>query len=188
MPPRIRFSVPVFKSGVLLRRVTIAVAFILVTVGASWGQTSTPTPGSNARHVHWRKYVNKEYRFSLWYPDTYRPASADDVCKDNTFRRYLLCLEQGDNSGNSILVTIIIAVPFFVEPNSGGTIPTHQRIGRHVFYCGLGGSMGTGFSDECIFNLRNKTLEFNFSPPEAANSTDKPKSLAFMSLKTFRTF
>lgn len=188
MQPYHASSVALFNSGLTLRRATIAVASILAMVGTSWGQTSTPKPDLNAKQVHWRKYVNKEFRFSLWYPDSYRPTRLDDVCKDNVYRRYLLCLQQRDDPDATIMVTIVIAGPFFIKTNAGGNEYTPQRIGQHLFYCGLGGSMGTRFSDECVFNLSGKTLELGFSPAEGVDSTDKANSLAFKSLRTFRTF
>jgi hypothetical protein len=156
-------------------------------VGTSWGQTSTPKPDPNATQVHLRKYVNKEFRFSLWYPESYRPTTLDGVCKGNGYRLYLLCLVQRDDPDTTIMVTIVIGGPFFIKTNAGGNEYTLQKIGQHLFYCGLGGSMGTHFSDECIFNLRGKTLELDFSPADGVDSTDKANSLAFKSLKTFRT-
>lgn len=48
--------------------------------------------------------------------------------------------------------------------------------------------MGTGFSDECTFDLRGKTLEFNFAPAVTVNSGEEINPLMFESLKTFRTF
>jgi hypothetical protein len=42
--------------------------------------------------------------------------------------------------------------------------------------------MGSGFSDECMFNLRGQTLEFNFTP-ETLNLTDRTNSLARKELR-----
>jgi hypothetical protein len=180
-------SASIFKIGSMVGRLTMSAMLILALAASSWGQTATPKPGPDKKRAHWHKYIAKELGFSFWYPDTYRPTDAEGTCKDNGYRRYLLCLEQQDDSHASILVTLVIAVPFFIKTNAGGNAHTREKIGQHVFYCGLGGSMGTGFSDECIFNLNGKTLEFNFSPAENTNSGEKTHPLVFRSLKTFRT-
>lgn len=171
----------------MLAQVLMAGALIFISVAASWGQTSSAKPGHNKAQVHWRKYVNKEYGFSFRYPDTYKPTHTDDICKDNNYRRYLLCLERPDDPDASITVTLIIAEPFQVFPlGNGDALPPRQRIGRHDFYCGVGGSMGTGFSDECLFNLRGKTLELSFFPSQTINSSDTTNAIVFKSLRTFR--
>jgi hypothetical protein len=188
VPPYSTSSVPVFKRGLMLRRVTIAVASVLLTVGTSWGQTSSTKPRSNAKQIHWHKYVNKEFGFSLWCPDTYRPSEDAEYCKDNDFRRYLICLERRDDSDTTIVVTIIIAQPFHVYPGQGDVMPARQQMGHHVFYCGLVGSMGTGRADDCVFNLKGKTLEFEFSPTKTVNSGKKTNPIASEVLKTLRTF
>jgi hypothetical protein len=46
--------------------------------------------------------------------------------------------------------------------------------------------MGVGFRDECLFNLRGKTLELNFIPSQTINSSDTTNAIVFKSLKTFR--
>src|SRR5437667_4559712 len=164
MPSFRSHSVSVLRTKLTLARVLMAGALIFISVAPSWGQTSSAKPGHNTQ-VHWRKYVNREYGFSFWYPDTYKPTDTGDICKDNDYRRYLLCLEQQDDPATSILVTIIIAEPFHVYPlGNGDALPTRERIGHHDFYCGVGGSMGVGFTDECLFNLRGKTLELSFFP------------------------
>jgi hypothetical protein len=140
----------------------------------------------SAQKIHWHKYINKELGFSLRYPDSYRPITEPDYCKDNFYRRWLLCLERPDDPGAAIIITIVIAEPFFITTNRGGIEYTPQKIGHHLFYCGLGGSMGVGFSDECTFNLRGTTLEFSFSPATTINSGEKINPVMFKSLETFR--
>ena len=172
----------------MLRRVTFALSLILATAAQSRGQASSPKPIPNAQQIHWHKYSNKEFGFSLWYPDTYQPISDPEYCTGNDYRKWLLCLERRDDPETKIVVTIYTAVPFFIKTNMGGNEYTRRKIGQHLFYCGLGGSMGTGFSDECTFDLRGKTLEFSFSPAETVNCGEKVNPLMFKSLKTFRTF
>ena len=174
------------KSGAIARRVAMAAAFLLVMTVPTRGQTLTPEQIPNERPLHWRKYVNKDYGLSLWYPNGYKHSNFDGVCKDNEYRRYLLCLKRQDSPDSTILVSIIVAVPFFVGPNNGDVMPIRQIIGHHIFFCGVGGSMGTGFTDECIFDLRDKVLEFRFSPAETINSGTKRNRLGFEVLKTFR--
>lgn len=67
-------------------------------------------------------------------------------------------------------------------------MPTRQRIGRHVFYCGMVGSMGVGFSDSCVLNLKGKTLQFQFNPLDGLNVDDGTKQLETTMLKTLRIF
>ena len=179
-------SASIYKHRSMVRRIITAVAFIFAMIAPSWGQQPTPIPGNTGKPVHWRKYVNKEYGISLWYPGVYRPTSSDEICMDNEYRRYLLCLERPHDPEASILVTIVIAQPFHIYPHHGDVMPTRQKIGHHVFYCGLEGSMGTGFSDQCILNLRGRTLEFSFSPAVTVNTSNKTNPLGTKILRTFR--
>jgi hypothetical protein len=187
MPSFTSHSVSALRTRLVLARVLVAGALIFISVAPSRGQISPEKLGHKTAQVHWRKYVNREYGFSFWYPDTYKPAHTNDWCKDNNYRRYLLCLERQDDPDASILVTVIIAEPFHVFPlGNGDALPARQRIGYHDFYCGVGGSMGVGFTDECLFNLRGKTLELNFIPSQTINSSDTTNAIVFKSLKTFR--
>ena len=172
----------------MLKRLAFTLVLVVTVAAEPWAQEPSPKPIPNAQEIHWHKYTNKEFRFSLKYPDTYRPITDPEYCKDNDYRRGLLCLERRDDPETKILVTIVTAVPFFIKTNRGGNEYTRQKIGQHLFYCGLAGSMGVGFSDECTFNLRSKTLEFSFSPAKTINSGEKTNRLMFKSLKTFRTF
>jgi hypothetical protein len=172
----------------MLKRLAFMLVLIVTLAAGSWAQESTPKPIPNAQKIHWHKYINKEFGFSVRYPDSYRPITDQASCGDNDYRRWLLCLERRDDPDTTIMVTIIITGPFSIMTNSGGNEFTPQKIGPHLFYCGLGGSMGVGFSDECTFNLRGKTLEFNFSPAKNINSSVKTNPLLFKSLKTFQTF
>jgi len=167
---------------------SFAFMFVLTLSAAaeSWAQEPTPKPAPKAHEIHWHKYINKEFGFSLRYPDSYRPITDPESCKGNDYRRWLLCLEQRDNPNTTIMVTIVIAVPFFVKTNRGGNEYTPQEIGQHLFYCGLGGSMGVGFYDECTFNLRDKTLEFSFSPPSGVH--DETEQLELKMLRTLQIF
>jgi hypothetical protein len=171
----------------MLKRLAFMLALILTLGAETWAQEPTPKPIPNAQKIHWRKYINKEFRFSLWYPDTYRPTADAEYCKDNEVRSYLLCLERRDDPETTILVTIVTAMPFSIQTNKGGNEYTRQQIGQHLFYCGTQGSMAVGISDECTFNLRGKLLEFSFSPADI-NSGEKINPVMFKSLKTFRTF
>jgi hypothetical protein len=168
----------------------LAVALLLVVALAAKLSAQEPAPKAvpNAPKTHWHKYVNKEYGFSFSYPDTYRPSKDAAFCKDNDFRRYLLCLERRDDSETTIWVTIVTGAPFFIQTNRGDNEYTPQTIGHHRFYCGLGGSMGVGFWDECTFNLKGKALEFNFFPATTINSGETINRVMFKSLETFRTF
>ena len=188
MPP---FRVPltaVVSSKPLLLRLAQTLALMLAVASRSWGQSPPPNPPPAMKKVHWHQYVNKEFGFSLRYPDTYSPAYSDDICTDNNYRRYLLCLESRDDSDLKVVVTIIIAQPFQISPVHADIMPTRQKIGSHVFYCGMVGSMGVGYADSCIYNLRGKALEFQFDRPQGPDSTEDKTELVPKMLKTLRTF
>jgi len=87
-----------------------------------------------------------------------------------------------------ISVTVIVEAQFHVSPGSGDVMPKRQRIGRHTFYCGVVGSMGVGFSDNCVLNLKGKTLQFQFDPLDGVNVNDETKQLEATILKTLRIF
>ena len=168
----------------MLKKLAFVLVLILTLAAGSWAQEPTPKP----QKIHWHKYINKEFRFSLRYPGLYRPITNAEFCRDNDYRRWLLCLERREDPDATIMVTIVISGPFFIKTDRGDNEYTPQQIGQHLFYCGLAGSMGVGFSDECTFNLRGKVLEVSFSPAETINSGYKINPLMLKSLETFRTF
>jgi hypothetical protein len=169
-----------------LTRVLLIAALFLGAVAPSKGQGAHAEPGRHRSDVHWRKYINKEFGFSLWYPETYRLSNWEGICDNNEYSAFLLCLERQDDPDSTIGVTIILKGPFFVESDIEGVPYPRRRIGKHEFYCGVVGSMGVGFSDKCTFNLRGKVLEFEFSPAETINSGKTVNPLASKMLKTFR--
>ncbi|HTS04666.1 MAG TPA: hypothetical protein VMP68_03715 [Candidatus Eisenbacteria bacterium] len=172
----------------MLKKITFMLLLISTLTAESRPQEPTPKPTTNAQKIRWHKYVNKEFGFSIKYPDSYRPIADPEYCKDNDYRRWLLCLGRRDDPNATIMVTIVMQGPFFIKTNRGGNEYTPRQIGQHLFYCGLQGSMGVGFSDECTFNLRGRVLELSFSPAETINSGVEINPLMFKSLKTFRTF
>ena len=175
-------AVPRIQSLILRRvaasSITIAALFGCIAV-QSWSR-----PRTSGSH----KYVNRQFGFSLSYDAPYKPTDLNGICKDNEYRRYLLCLQQSTDPDATILVTLVIAEPFQLHPSTGDVWPTRRKIGNRVFYCGLVGSMGVGFADKCSFNLRGKALEFQFSPAQTINSPYKVNPLASEMLRTFRTF
>jgi hypothetical protein len=177
-------AMPIGK--LLAMQFTLTIGITLAMFAPSWAQMRSADTDSKAPHTHWQEYVNREYRISLLYPDTYKPV-AGDTCQDNYYRRYLLCLAPIGGSEPVIFVTIV-AAPFHVSSGAGDVMPTRQRIGRHLFYCGLVGSMGVGFSDSCVFNLKGKTLEFQLAPLDGINVNDEKKQLEATILKTLRLF
>ena len=180
-------SVSVFKTGLRFGRVMFAGVFIFAMAATAQGQATTPKPHISVKQPHWHKYVSREYGFSFWYPDAYRPTDADGRCKDDDYRRFLLCLEGRDDPDASIWVTIIIAQPFQLIPDVSDSMPKRKLIGRHVFYCKIVGSMGVGFQDHYDLNLRGKDLEFGFDPAQMPPTAATP-AFELKILKTFRTF
>jgi hypothetical protein len=177
---------PIGKS--LVMQLTVVMGTTLASCVCSWAQMRTADTDSKAPRAHWHEYVNREYGVSFLYPDTYKPTVAGNRCQDNYYLSYLLCLAPMGGSDPVISVTVIVAAPFHVSPGSGDVMPTRQRIGRHVFYCGVVGSMGVGFSDSCVFNLKGKTLQFQFDPLDGLNVNDETKQLEATMLKTLRIF
>jgi hypothetical protein len=136
------------------------------------------------------KYVNHEYGFSLWYSDTYTsvpPADADEGCQNGEYDKCLLLLERRDNPMARLWVRISVR-PFQLCPGAGDIMPSRRRIGRHVFYSGMGASMGVGFTDFYDLNLKGKTLMFVFGPDDEVNPHEETKQIEPKVLKTFRTF
>jgi hypothetical protein len=169
-------------------RLTLLTGITLAMSLFSCAQTGAPDTHSKAPRARWHKYVNKEFGVSFLYPDTYKAIVANDRCQSNDYRRYLPCLAPFGGSDPVISVSVIVAGPFHVSPGSGDVMPTRQRIGRHVFYCGVVGSMAVGFSDNCVLDLKGKTLEFQFDARDGLNVDDKTKQLETAILKTLRIF
>ena len=172
----------------MVLRLTVVIALSLAIRASSWAQAHAVDTDSKAPHAHWHEYVNREYGIAFLYPVTYKPTVAGDRCKDNYYFRYLLCLAPDGGQDPVISVGVIVAEPFHVSPGSGDVMPTRQRIGRHVFYCGTVGSMGVGFSDSCVLNLKGKTLQFLFNPLDGINVNDETKQLEMKMLRTLRMF
>jgi hypothetical protein len=188
MKPVNTSSTSAIKSFLTFVRTIFAGLFVLAIVASARAQETITKSAPSTKQVHWVKYVNREYGFSFWYPDTYRPAKADDLCMNNDYRRYLLCLERSDNSEAAIWVTLVIAEPFKLYPDKSDTMPRRQLIGRHVFYSQVVGSMAVGFADNYDLNLKGKKLEFEFGPDDGVDPGAVTRQLEPRILKTFRTF
>ena len=176
----------VFECFFTIGRLTLIGMAVVAAVASARGRETT----SNARidHHEWHKYVNQQYGFSFWYPDTYQavpPADTDGRCIQSENYKCLLWLALRNDPDTTIIVTLY---PYRLHPGSAEVMPTRQRIGHHAFYCGIVGSMGVGYSDFCIFKLKGKALEFQFSPSASMNPSEKADSLVTKMLETFRTF
>jgi hypothetical protein len=171
-------------------RVTFAAMFIVAMGSTLAGQASSPEHSVTAKQVHWHKYVNRTYGFSLRYPDTYTPIPHPDAqgrCPDYDNYKCLLWLARRDNRDVEIGVSLDLQ-PFHLTPNSGDVLPTRQLIGGHIFYGGTLGSMAVGFSDNYYLNLKGKTLVITFGPGDSANPGEETKQLEPKMLNTLRTF
>jgi hypothetical protein len=187
MQPVNASSTSAIKCFLTYGRLIFAGLFVLAMVASARAQTSMPKSALGTKQVHWHKYINREYGFSIWYPDTYRPAKADDRCMDDDYRRYLLCLKRSDNSEAAIWVTLVIAEPFKLYPDRSDTMPKRQLIDHHVFYSEVVGSMAVGFADNYYLNLKGMKLEFEFGPDVGADPSAETRQLEPKILKTFRT-
>lgn len=176
------------KGFLTFGRPIFAGLFVLAMVASARAQASKPKSAPGTKRVHWRKYVNREYRFSFWYPDTYIPSRADDRCIDNDYSKDLLCLARRDDLEATIWVILVTAEPFKLYPDRSDTMPRRQLIGRHVFYSQVVGSMAVGFADNYDLNLKGKKLEFEFGPDDGVDPSQGTRQLEPKILKTFRTF
>ncbi len=200
-------SVFVLESGLRRARVILATAFILVLPATTWGQTLTPKPGDNTKQSHWCKYANREYGFSFWYPDTYRPLRtsppSDEEKESRPYDRGLLLLRPFDDPDAGIWINIDVR-PFSLgaiaqefaprgsEPSTRQPLPKGHRTGNHVFYYygGVGGGPGNN-PDTYLVNVNGKTLQIQFDGPYTHGldiPTDETKKLEPKILKTLRTF
>ncbi len=59
----------------MLKRLAFMLILIVTPAAVSWAQEPTPKPIPNAQKIHWHKYINKEFGFSVKYPDSYRPTT-----------------------------------------------------------------------------------------------------------------
>ena len=179
----------------MLGQMIFAMVFILAVVASARGQTPPPKPSVSTKQLHWHMYVNRSYGLSFWYPDMYRPIPPPDAegrCTDRDVYKCLLLLERRDSADGRIWVGITVT-PFHLYPGSGDVMASRQPIGRHVFYGGVGGSMGVGFTDFYDMNLKGKTLMFVFGPnpddPVNPSSVSKEtRQLEPRILKSLRTF
>lgn len=178
-------------SSAFVSRVRLAAFFVFVMVSTLSGQTPVPKSSVTTTQIHWHKYVNRTYGFSLRYPDNYTSVPLPDAegrCPDSDDYKCLLWVARRDNRGGSILVSLDLE-PFHLTPSSGDLMPTRQLIGRHIFYGGMVGSMAVGFSDNYSMNLKGKTLSITFGPDDdSANPSEETKQLEHTMLKTLRTF
>jgi hypothetical protein len=170
------------------KRLEVTLALAAMLAAASWSQAPSSKLNPPAQKIHWQKYVNKEFGFVLRYPDSYQRVAGLEYCRNNQYFKYLLCLVRKDDPDATILVTIDVQGPFYIKSNRADIKYTPQQIGRYLFYCGIQGSMGPGFSDECTYNLKNKMLAINYSPAQTINTGVDMNPLMLKSLKTFRTF
>jgi len=172
-----------FSTFTTVGRLILAVAVMLTTFG--WASGQEPASRSRTNRHEWHKYVNQRYGFSFWYPDTYQsvsPADTDGRCVQSKYHKCLLWLALRDDPETIIWVGLSR-----MHPGLGESTPIPQKIGNHLFYCGIVGSMGVGYSDFCILKLKGKALEFQFSQPRNMNSNERTNPVVPKMLKTFRT-
>jgi hypothetical protein len=169
-------------------RLTVVVIFVLAGVASTYGQTPEQKTSEGVRHLRWHKYVNREYGISFWYPDVYVDVPrgvAGERCTDTGFRKCLVWLARRDNPDVGIWMTISVE-PFGISEFSNG-MPSRRLMGRNVFYSGLAGSMGVGFSDRYDMNLKGKTLMIIFGPDDNSGTSEETKELEPKILKSLQT-
>jgi hypothetical protein len=180
---------------------------VCVFAMAAKGQ-ATPTQGTaaDAKQPHWHKYDNREYGFSFWYPDTYRPLRTSppgDAEKEaRPHNRDLLLLRSFDDPDAAIWINIdvrpfslrVIAqeyAPRGSEPSTRQPLPKGHRIGDHFFYYYGGFSGGPGNNaDNYLVEVNGKTLRIQFDGPYTYPDIpiEVTKKLEPKILKTLRTY
>lgn len=193
--------------GLRYSRVMLATALILALPAITQGQTSPEKARNSMNQSDWHQYVNREYGFSFWYPDTYRPLRtsppSDEERESRPYDRGLLLLRPFDDPDAAIWINIDVR-PFSLqaiaqefaprgsEPSTRQPLPKGHRIGNHVFYYYGGFSGGPGNNpDTYLVNVNGKTLQIQFDGPYTYDldvPTDETKNLEPKILKTLRTF
>jgi hypothetical protein len=180
---------------------------VLAMALSTWGQTSEPKLVDDTKQVHWHKYVNREYGFSFWYPDTYRPLRtsppSDEEKEYRPYEKGLILLRPFDDPDAGIWIRIDVR-PFSLraiaqeyaprgsEPRTRQPLPEGHAIGNHVFYFYGGSIAGLGTNpDIYLVEVNGKTLQIQFDV-QYIYGLDKPagetKRLEPKILKTLRTF
>jgi hypothetical protein len=182
-------------------RLVLAGFLVFVVVGSARAQPPTPTPGASAKERHWHKYVNQEYGFSFWYPSTYKAVPLPPLSEyDKQYRSYdkgLLLLQRRDNPEVKIWVRIDVR-PFNLKTMGQDHSPTGwdpdwipegHLIGRHEFFFYGAGGGGVSYWDQCLVEVKGKTLEIYFDGPyeNSKSPNAETQELEPEILKTFRT-
>jgi hypothetical protein len=165
-------------------RLLLAGIFIFTTSALALAEArTTPNKTADPESPGWHKYVNRRYGFSFWYPDTYKSVKrTDERCSSDSC---LIKFERRDDANT--IISVSLYSPFQLSPGAGDLMPERQVIGHHVFYSGLGGSMGVGFTDFYELNLKGKALTFYFMPAHPSGVHDETEKLELRMLSTFRT-
>jgi hypothetical protein len=136
------------------RSIGLALLLFAIAVPAK-AQTATAAPHPQTRRILWHKYINQEYGFSFWYPDTYKPIPLPPPDNGEKYRYYQYA---------KIRITIDIR-PFNLDvlaqthsPTGYDPdwIPLAHRIGTHDFcFYGAGGG-GVEYPDQYFVNVKGK--------------------------------
>jgi hypothetical protein len=200
-------SVSVFEFRLRHLRVVLATAFILLLPVITQGQTSPEKARDSTKQSDWHQYVNREYGFSFWYPNTYRPLRtsppSDEEKESWPYDRGLLLLRPFDDPDAAIWINIDVRpfnlqaiaqefAPRGSEPSTRQPLPKGHQIGNHMFYYYGGFTGGTGnYPDTYLVKVNGKTLQIQFDGPYTYGldiPTDEIKHLEPKILKTLRTF
>ena len=155
-----------------------------------------PQPG-------WRTFIDRAHRFCLQYPPLYRPQMPPPKRYLRSGSRLVLFVTNGELPGftkkgwlEASISVIFSSRPFDLErivvdaPNGAIKLDPVQ-VGPYTFhYWGPGGG-GANYPDVYFFNLRGKTLRFEFDGPYTGTSKSPDEQTTQIErrvLATFRTF
>ena len=116
------------------RSIRLAPLLFAIAVPAK-AQTATAAPHPQTRRILWHKYINQEYGFSFWYPDTHKPIPLPYY---QYGEKRLLLLQRRDNPEAKIRITTDIR-PF----NLHILVQTHSPTGYHPDWIPLAHRIGT---------------------------------------------
>jgi hypothetical protein len=187
IPPLVAAQFPGTRTP--FRSIGLALLLFAIAVPAN-AQTATAAPHPETRRILWHKYINQEYGFSFWYPDTYKPIPLPPPDNGEKYRYYqyeekrLLLLQRRDNPEAKIRITIdirpfnlhVLAQTHSPTGYDPDWIPLAHRIGTHDFYFYGAGSGGVEYPDQHFVNVKGKTLEFVFDGPDRGKSPSEETS------------
>jgi hypothetical protein len=169
-------------------------------------QTSPAKPCASTEHPGWRTYTNREFRFCIRYPPTYRelPPGPNDQFGD--LRRVIGTLElilpsskpaEDSSASASNIRFLYLSKPVTVRdlqayaPTGYDAPPEPIQIGHRTFYFYGAGGGGALYPDLYFIQIKGHFLNIGFSGPYPEGykyPSEETQKLEPQILATFRTY